>query len=121
MRVVRHMNHRGTAMNSLISDNLTQIAALCWKYRIRRLDLFGSATTSTFDAATSDLDFVVDLGPYDDAIADRYLDFADALESLFGRSVDLVTDKSITNPYFRHQVETQRIPVYADGDGQAAA
>lgn len=115
------MKYRGAAMNSIISDNLAQITALCRKFGIRKLDLFGSAATGAFNPARSDLDFVVDLGPYDDAIADRYLDFADALEALFGRSVDLVTEKSIANPYFRHQVETQRTPVYADGDGQAAA
>lgn len=108
-------------MIALVDDNKPEIVALCERFGIRKLDLFGSAATGTFDPSSSDLDFVVDLGPYDDAIADRYLDFAEALELLFGRSVDLVTEKSIRNPYFRYQVDTQRVRISADNDSQAAA
>jgi predicted nucleotidyltransferase len=111
----------GNAMIALVDEKKPEIVALCKRFGIRSLDLFGSAATGTFDPAHSDLDFVVDLGPYDDAIADRYLDFAEALEALFGRSVDLVTEKSIRNPYLRYQVDTQKVRIYADGDSQAAA
>lgn len=108
-------------MIALVEDNKPEIVVLCQRFGIRRLELFGSAATGAFDADRSDLDFVVDLGPYDDAIADRYLDFAEALESLLGKSVDLVTGKSIRNPYLRYQVDTQKVEIYADNDSQAAA
>lgn len=106
---------------ALVEDNKPAIVDLCRRFGIRRLDLFGSAATGTFDPMHSDIDFVVDLGPYDDAIADRYLDFAEALEALLGRSVDLVTENSIRNPYFGYQVDTERVPIYGDPDSQAAA
>lgn len=108
-------------MIALVDEKKSEIVALCKRFGIRRLELFGSAATGAFDPAYSDLDFVVDLGPYDDAIADRYLDFAEALEALFGRSVDLVTEKSIRNPYLRYQVDTQKVRIFADNDSQAAA
>lgn len=108
-------------MIALVDDKKPEIVALCRRFGIRRLDLFGSAATGAFDPERSDLDFVVDLGSYDDAIADRYLDFAEALEALFGRSVDLITERSIRNPYLRFQVDTQRVRIYADDDSQAAA
>ncbi len=38
----------------------------------------------------------MDYGDY----ADTYFDLADQLENLFQRPVDLVTDKSLSNPYF---------------------
>lgn len=40
--------------------------------------------------------------------ADRYLGLADALEKLFQCRMDLVTEESIRNPYFRQEVEATR-------------
>jgi predicted nucleotidyltransferase len=36
------------------------------------------------------------------------LGFADDLERLFGRPIDLVTEQSIRNPYFKSEVESTR-------------
>lgn len=100
-------------MIELIEHNRPAVAELCRRFKVRRLDLFGSAATSAFDAEMSDLDFVVSFadttpGTY----ADRYLDFAEALERLFQRKVDLLTERSLRNPYCRQAVETTRQPVY---------
>ena len=54
------------------------------------------------------------------AYADRYLDFADALERLFGRRVDLVTEQAMRNPYFRRDVEATRQLVYGQTSAEAA-
>jgi predicted nucleotidyltransferase len=100
-------------MIDVITERLADIAALCRHYGVRRLDLFGSAATGAFDPAASDLDFVATFADTDvPGYADRYLDFADALEALFGRPVDVVTEGSIRNPYFRQSVEATRQPVY---------
>lgn len=79
---------------------------------MERLELFGSATTEAFDAAMSDLDFIVEFADKSPGYADRYLDFVEALEKLFGREVDLVTERSISNPYFRQSVDATREVVY---------
>ncbi len=89
---------------------------------MERLDLFGSATGDRFDETTSDLDFVANFA--DTRIpgyADCYLDFAEALEALFGRPVDVVTERSIRNPYFRRAVDAQRQSVYDGRDAETAA
>ncbi len=39
-----------------------ELAAICLRHNVRRLDLFGSAVGSDFDPATSDLDFLVEFG-----------------------------------------------------------
>ena len=94
---------------------------LCRRHRIRRLYLFGSATTDAFDAETSDLDFLVDLGEYDDDVARRYVDLANGLEALLGRDVDLVSVGGLTKPRFREEVERTRVLVYEADNDQAAA
>jgi predicted nucleotidyltransferase len=109
-------------MIDVITERLPEIAALCRHYGVRRLDLFGSAATGAFDPAASDLDFVAtfaDTRAPD--YADRFLDFADALEALFGRPVDLLTENMVGNPYFRQSVEATRQPVYDERNAPAAA
>ncbi len=109
-------------MNPIIEQHLDAIRALCREYRIRRLDLFGSAATDAFDSASSDLDFVASFADTrSPGYADRYLGFAEALEALFGRAVDVVTERSIRNPYFRQAIEAARQPVYDERNTSAAA
>lgn len=108
-------------MIPLISENREAIAALCRKYRIKRLDLFGSAATGTFDPATSDLDFIVDLGDYGPDVANRYLDFIADLENLLEIRVDVLTQRSRRNPYLERAIENERELVYAAKDSEAAA
>ena len=109
-------------MIALIEQHLDAIRALCREYGVRRLDLFGSAATGAFDEATSDLDFVATFADTrSPGYADRYLAFAEGLEAIFGRPVDLVTERAIQNPYFREAVEATRQPVYDERDAPAAA
>lgn len=108
-------------MIDLVAKNQQAIARLCRKYQIRKLDVFGSAATGAFDPASSDIDFVVDLGEYERGVAKRFLHFSYALEALLGCRVDLVTEASITNPYFRYSVNQSRETVYEGGDREAAA
>jgi predicted nucleotidyltransferase len=108
-------------MISLISDNLQSISTLCEQFEVRKLEVFGSAATGTFDPATSDVDFIVDLGGYAPGTAVRYLDLIDGLQQLLGRSVHLITGDSIRNPYFREAVDEQRVTIYEARDQQAVA
>lgn len=98
------------------------LANLCRRFRVERLYLFGSAADGAFDPGRSDLDFLVTLeeqppGEY----ADNYLGLAQALEKLFGRRVDLVTERSIRNPYFREAVFAARRLLYDHRDEKAVA
>lgn len=97
-----------------IEEKRSELAALCRQYRVERLYLFGSGGTERFRTLSSDLDFIVEMSDRqpNGAYADRYLGFAEALERLFGRRVDLITEQSIRNPYFRREVEATRRLVY---------
>ncbi|MDQ3656321.1 MAG: nucleotidyltransferase domain-containing protein [Chloroflexota bacterium] len=108
-------------MIALVEEKKDDIAALCRRFSIQRLDLFGSAATGDFDPATSDLDFVVDLGDYDDIVHRRYLDLIAGLEDLLGYAVHMTTSMSIKNPYFREAFEEQRELVYEKRNRKEAA
>ena len=101
-------------MVAIIEQRRTMLIELCRQYRVERLYVFGSAASGHFDERRSDLDFLVqfsDRAPTGE-YADRYLGFAEALEQLFGRPVDVVTEESIRNPYFRREVEATRQLLY---------
>lgn len=91
-----------------------EIAAVCRRHGVRRLDLFGSATTAAFDAARSDIDLLVEFEPDSGArTLDAYFDLKDALEALLGRSVDLVMPNAVRNPYVRAEIERSQRLLYA--------
>lgn len=99
---------------SLIASHGSAIAQVCERFRVRRLEVFGSAVRGDFDPRRSDLDFLVEFEPLPPgAYAEAYLGFKEALENLFGVSVDLVVASSIRNPYFRESVEASKALLYA--------
>jgi len=101
-------------MNRDVEAHLAEIDALCRRFAVRRLALFGSATNERFREGESDLDFLVEFESTDaPGYADRYFGLMEALQALFGRSVDLVVESAIQNPYFRESVERSRALLYA--------
>ena len=101
-------------MTTAIDRHRRAIRALCRKFAVQRLDLFGSAAGTTFDAVRSDVDFIVDFGVGEQAdLFNRYFGLKEALEQILGRSVDLVMAGALTNPHFIDSVNRTRQPVYA--------
>ena len=106
----------------LLEIHRTRIADLCRRHRVARLEVFGSATGNKFSPATSDFDFLVRFqSDPAQGIADAYLGLAEGLEKLLGRSVDLVTEDSVRNPYFRASLNSSRELVYDDQRSQEVA
>jgi predicted nucleotidyltransferase len=97
-----------------LSQRGTALAALCRRFGVRQLDLFGSAVAGDFDPERSDLDFLVlfqNLAHKDYARA--YFGLRDGLADLFERPVDLVTEAGLENPYLRQRVDAERVALYA--------
>jgi predicted nucleotidyltransferase len=96
-----------------LTRHLDDIRALCERYRIQTLYVFGSAVHGTFDPESSDLDFVVDPGEYGHDVASRLFGFSDALERLLGRDLDLITSRSTGDPRFHREVDATKVAIYA--------
>ncbi|MCP4137663.1 MAG: DNA polymerase subunit beta [bacterium] len=90
-----------------------QIAAICREMRIKKLDLFGSATSNRF-TPESDIDIIVEFDRFkSEKLFSRYYFLKRALEALFDRKVDIITDNSIKNPDILTSIEESRRSVYA--------
>lgn len=101
-------------MLNLADEELRDLEALCRRFGVRRLELFGSATGPRFDPERSDLDFLVDLEPSPGLeYADAYFGFKDAVEARFGHPVQLVSRRSLRNPFFLESIARNRRLLYA--------
>lgn len=100
-----------SALPAAIESRLAEIARVCARLGVRRLDLFGSGTRS---ASPRDLDFLADLGDRPPAeYAAAYFALREELEKLFAKPVDIVTPPGLGNPHFRQRVEQEKILLYA--------
>lgn len=97
----------------MLEAHRDQLRALCQRYGVKRLELFGSAVRGEFDPETSDYDFFVDFGDQPAAGSfKRYMGLKFDLEALLGRPVDLVERDAVTNAYFL-RATAERREVYA--------
>jgi predicted nucleotidyltransferase len=103
-----------SGMNQFIDTKREKLTELCVRYRVRRLEVFGSAAGNEFDSETSDLDFLVefqDLRPGEHA--DAYFGLLESLQDLFDRPIDLLMLSAITNPFLMRRIEESRTLLYA--------
>ena len=97
-----------------------QLASLCRRHRVARLEVFGSAANGKFDPLSSDYDFIVRFAADPAAsLARRFVALGDALERLLGRRVDLMTDHPIDNPYLRAAVDATRTTLHDESPSEA--
>jgi uncharacterized protein len=99
-------------MHHIVSDNIIKIRDLCAVHKVATLFAFGSVCTDKF-GDSSDIDLLIsfkDIEPGE--YADNFFDIADKLEDLFNRPVDLITDKSLSNPYLINSINKTRVHLY---------
>ena len=102
-------------MLPLIAERASEIAELCRRFQVRRLEVFGSAAGGNdFDPERSDVDFLVEFDPADGPVSlAAFLDLRDQLSRLLDRRVDLVAAGGVRSPYVQAAIERSRQPVYA--------
>ena len=98
-------------MHLQLEEKRQEIAAICRRCHVRRLELFGSAARNRdFDPRRSDVDFLVEFAP--DSDIRTYFDLQARLSELLGRPVDLVDPAAVRNPYVRASIDRAREVVY---------
>jgi len=79
-----------------IADKRDALIALCKRYDVARLEVFGSALRAAdFDPARSDVDFLVTFALQSRDNLAAFVDLKEALEALLGRPVDLVERQAV--------------------------
>lgn len=99
-------------MHQIIESNRGAIPDQCRRHGVRRLEVFGSVLRDDFDPKSSDVDILVEFEPDVAGSFASFLELKDALEALFGRTVDLVELEAIDNRRLSHYLEQSKALIY---------
>jgi len=99
-------------MNKIVTDRIEELKRLCNTYNVKSMYVFGSVCTTQFNDNT-DIDILISFDNLSiDQYTDNYFDLHYKLQDLFGRNIDLLTDKSLSNPYFIKAIEQTKQLIY---------
>ena len=100
-------------IDPFLQQKLPQVVSLFKKHGVLEAYAFGSVCTGNFNSE-SDIDILVDFDKNmkPEEKGEMIWRVWDALESLFNRKVDLVTETSLTNPYFIEELNEKKVLLY---------
>ena len=92
---------------------MPQIKDLLQKHKIKNAFVFGSVLTEKFDA-NSDVDFLINLQDGLDPVdaGEHLWDLEYELKDLLQRDIDILTERSLKNPYFIREINATKYPIY---------
>jgi len=94
-----------------IGIDAVQLAAVCRRFQVERLAMFGSAARGEL-RPDSDVDLLVEFRPEAEIGFIEYAGLMLALSELLGRKVDLVS-KPALKPLLRDAILSEALPLYA--------
>ena len=100
-------------MNKIVADKIEDLIRLCNTYNVKTMHLFGSVCTDKFNE-NSDIDVLISFDNLSiEQYTDNYFELHYKLQELFDRKIDLLTDRSLSNPYFIKGLEQTKQLIYA--------
>jgi len=95
----------------LVEVEETKLAAICARYHVRELSVFGSAARGEM-RSDSDLDLLVEYQPEAKVDLMDHAGLMLDLSELMGRKVDVVSKRGL-KPFIRESILREARPVYA--------
>ena len=97
-------------MDRIVEQHLPEIKQLMLEHGVERAFLFGSAARGTMNEH-SDIDFIIKFPDNMNyvAYADNYFALAEKLEMLLHKSVDLVMERTLKNPYLLRVIDRNKL------------
>ena len=100
-------------MNRIVTERIDELIQLCNTYNVKTMHVFGSVCTDKFNEH-SDIDILISFNNLSvEQYTDNYFDLHNKLEELFHRKIDLLTENSLSNPYFIESLERTKMLLYA--------
>jgi len=100
-------------MQQLLENRKADLVAICRDLSIKRLYAFGSVVSDDF-RDDSDIDFLISF--HDDLTFDEYTNnyfqLHYKLRELFNRDIDIVTERTLSNPYFIESINESKQLIY---------
>ncbi len=100
-------------MNAILINQLDVLIDLCKYYKVKSMYAFGSVCTDRF-TDQSDIDLLIAFDSISiEQYSDYYFELHYKLQDIFKRDIDLVTEKSLSNPFFVKSIELTKQLIYA--------
>jgi predicted nucleotidyltransferase len=102
-------------MQKIILDRKLEIKSICQTLKVKRLYVFGSVVSDRFNEK-SDIDFLISFAD-NISIEDytnNYFLLHYQLKELFNRNIDIVTERTLSNPYFIESINNTKELIYED-------
>ena len=100
-------------MQSVIENKKDDIIEVCKLLQVDKMYAFGSVVSQSFDEK-SDIDFLISFS--DNLSVEEYTNNYFALHyklrELLQREIDIVTERSLSNPYFIESVNESKVLLY---------
>jgi predicted nucleotidyltransferase len=100
-------------MNKILDNKKDELIQLCQQLKIIRLYAFGSVVSEDFKE-DSDIDFLISFSENlsHEEYADNYFTLHYKLRELFNREIDIVTERTLSNPYFIQSINETKSLIY---------
>jgi len=100
-------------MNRIITENIDKIKEYCKKYKVKELYAVGSVVSDKF-SENSDIDLLIEFDNISiEEYTDNYFTLHKLFRKIFNRKIDLITEKSLSNPFFIKSIEKSKQLLYA--------
>lgn len=100
-------------MQSILETKKGELKNLCQLLKIKSLYAFGSVVTERFNNQ-SDIDFLICFADHltVEEYTNNYFLLHYKLRELFDREIDIVTERSLSNPYFIESINETKELIY---------
>ena len=100
-------------MQAIVQNKINELKKLCSNLSIRKLYVFGSSVSDKFNDS-SDIDLLISFS--DDLSVEEYTQnyfkLHYNLRELFNRDIDIVTEKTLSNPYLIESINETKELIY---------
>ena len=100
-------------MQNILENKITDLKNICLSLSVKRLYAFGSVVSDKF-RDDSDIDFLISFAENlsIEQYTDNYFALQYKLRELFKRKIDIVTERTLSNPYFIESIDETKELIY---------
>ena len=100
-------------MQKILENKIVDIKKICLALGVKRLYAFGSVVSDKF-RDDSDIDFLISFAENlsIEQYTDNYFALQYRLRDLFKRKIDIVTERTLSNPYFIESIDKTKELIY---------
>jgi len=100
-------------MQQILENRREDLKSICQNLKVKRLYAFGSVVSEKF-RKDSDIDFLISFADNlsVEEYTNNYFSLHYRLRELFHREIDIVTERTLSNPYFIESINETKELIY---------